>query len=134
MICRQLHNLHGGQLIAGGPLTLTLDQLDNDGLLQVNGKLLINSNRLNNSGRLLSDDLDLKIAETLNNSSTGQKVVTGGLPTCSTPNASNSGQIPAPQLSASGNTLENSGLLQRGRTRNWISDLLRPSTTTMGNC
>ncbi|MEN4580156.1 hemagglutinin repeat-containing protein [Pantoea agglomerans] len=108
---QQLHNLHGGQLIAGGPLTLTLDQLDNDGLLQVNGKLLINGNRLNNSGRLLSDDLDLKIAETLNNSSTGQ-IVTGQQAYLHAQTLSNSGQIAAQQLSASGNTLENSGLLQ----------------------
>jgi filamentous hemagglutinin len=108
---QQLHNLHGGQLIAGGPLTLTLDQLDNDGLLQVNGKLLINGNRLNNSGRLLSDDLDLQIADTLNNSSTGQ-IVTGQQADLHAQTLSNSGQIAARQLSASGNTLENSGLLQ----------------------
>ncbi|WP_223565362.1 hemagglutinin repeat-containing protein [Pantoea sp. OVA07A] len=108
---QQLHNLHGGQLIAGGPLTLTLDQLDNDGLLQVNGKLLINGNRLNNSGRLLSDDLDLQIADTLNNSSTGQ-IVTGQQADMQAQTLSNSGQIAAQQLSASGNTLENSGLLQ----------------------
>ncbi|WP_223563982.1 hemagglutinin repeat-containing protein [Pantoea agglomerans] len=108
---QQLHNLHGGHLIAGGPLTLTLDQLDNDGLLQVNGKLLINGNRLNNSGRLLSDDLDLQIADTLNNSSTGQ-IVTGQQADLHAQTLSNSGQIAARQLSASGNTLENSGLLQ----------------------
>lgn len=108
---QQLHNLHGGQLIAGGPLTLTLDQLDNDGLLQVNGKLSVNGNRLNNSGRLLSDDLDLQIAETLNNSSTGQ-IVTGQQADLHAQTLSNSGQIAAQQLSASGNTLENSGLLQ----------------------
>ncbi|MGY8615711.1 hemagglutinin repeat-containing protein [Pantoea agglomerans] len=108
---QQLHNLHGGQLIAGGPLTLTLDQLDNNGLLQVNGKLLINGNRLNNSGRLLSDDLDLQIADTLNNSSTGQ-IVTGQQADMQAQTLSNSGQIAAQQLSASGNTLENSGLLQ----------------------
>ncbi|WAB85681.1 hemagglutinin repeat-containing protein [Pantoea agglomerans] len=108
---QQLHNLHGGQLIAGGPLTLTLDQLDNDGLLQVNGKLSVNGNRLNNSGRLLSDDLDLQIADTLNNSSTGQ-IVTGQQADLQAQTLSNSGQIAAQQLSASGNTLENSGLLQ----------------------
>ncbi|MGC0858017.1 hemagglutinin repeat-containing protein [Pantoea agglomerans] len=108
---QQLHNLHGGQLIAGGPLTLTLDQLDNDGLLQVNGKLSVNGNRLNNSGRLLSDDLDLQIADTLNNSSTGQ-IVTGQQADLHVQTLSNSGQIAAQQLSASGNTLENSGLLQ----------------------
>lgn len=108
---QQLHNLHGGQLIAGGPLTLTLDQLDNDGLLQVNGKLSVNGNRLNNSGRLLSDDLDLQIADTLNNSSTGQ-IVTGQQADMQAQTLSNSGQIAAQQLSASGNTLENSGLLQ----------------------
>ncbi len=108
---QQLHNLQGGQLIAGGPLTLTLDQLDNDGLLQVNGKLSVNGNRLNNSGRLLSDDLDLQIADTLNNSSTGQ-IVTGQQADLHAQTLSNSGQIAARQLSASGNTLENSGLLQ----------------------
>ncbi|MBN9931111.1 hemagglutinin repeat-containing protein [Pantoea agglomerans] len=108
---QQLHNLHGGQLIAGGPLTLTLDQLDNDGLLQVNGKLSVNGNRLNNSGRLLSDDLDLQIADTLNNSSTGQ-IVTGQQADLHAQTLSNSGQIAAQQLSASGNMLENSGLLQ----------------------
>lgn len=108
---QQLHNLQGGQLIAGGPLTLTLDQLDNDGLLQVNGAISVNSNRLNNSGRVLSDDLDLQIAETLNNSSTGQ-IVTGQQADLHALTLSNSGQIAAQQLSASGNTLENSGLLQ----------------------
>ncbi|MEN4644550.1 hemagglutinin repeat-containing protein [Pantoea agglomerans] len=108
---QQLHNLQGGQLIAGGPLTLTLDQLDNDGLLQVNGALSVNGNRLNNSGRLLSDDLDLQIADTLNNSSTGQ-IVTGQQADMHAQTLSNSGQIAAQQLSASGNTLENSGLLQ----------------------
>ncbi|MGC0908062.1 hemagglutinin repeat-containing protein [Pantoea agglomerans] len=108
---QQLHNLHGGQLIAGGPLTLTLDQLDNDGLLQVNGKLSVNGNRINNSGSLLSDDLDLQIADTLNNSSTGQ-IVTGQQADLQAQTLSNSGQIAAQQLSASGNTLENSGLLQ----------------------
>ncbi|QIA51889.1 filamentous hemagglutinin N-terminal domain-containing protein [Pantoea agglomerans] len=108
---QQLHNLQGGQLIAGGPLTLTFDQLDNDGLLQVNGKLSVNGNHLNNSGRLLSDDLDLQIADTLNNSSMGQ-IVTGQQADLHAQTLSNSGQIAAQQLSASGNTLENSGLLQ----------------------
>ncbi|WP_081917136.1 hemagglutinin repeat-containing protein [Pantoea sp. 9140] len=108
---QQLHNLNGGQLIAGGPLTLTLDQLDNDGLLQVNGKLAVNGNRLNNSGRLLSDNLDLKISDTLTNSGTGQ-IVTGQQADLHAQTLSNSGQIAAQQLSASGNTLENGGLLQ----------------------
>ena len=108
---QQLHNLNGGQLIAGGPLTLTLDQLDNDGLLQVNGKLAVNGNRLNNSGRLLSDNLDLKISDTLTNSGTGQ-IVTGQQADLHAQTLSNSGQIAAQQLSASGNKLENGGLLQ----------------------
>lgn len=108
---QQLHNLSDGQLIAGGPLTLTLDQLDNDGLLQVNGALAVNGNRLNNSGRLLSDDLDLKMADTLTNSGTGQ-IVTGHQADLQAHTLSNSGQIAAGQLSASGNTLENGGLLQ----------------------
>jgi len=108
---QQLHNLNGGQLIAGGPLTLTVDQLDNDGLLQVNGKLAVNGNRLNNSGRLLSDNLDLKISDTLTNSGAGQ-IVTGQQADLQAQTLSNSGQIAAQQLSASGNTLENGGLLQ----------------------
>ena len=108
---QQLHNLNGGQLIAGGPLTLTLDQLDNAGLLQVNGKLAVNGNRLNNSGRLLSDNLTLQIGDTLTNSGTGQ-IVTGQQADLQAKTLSNSGQIAAQQLSASGNTLENSGLLQ----------------------
>ncbi|WHQ76811.1 hemagglutinin repeat-containing protein [Pantoea sp. Lij88] len=108
---QQIHNLHDGQLIAGSPLTLTSDQLDNDGLLQVNGALTVNGNRLNNSGRLLSDDLNLQIADTLNNSGTGQ-IVTGHQADLHAQTLTNSGQIAAGQLSASGNTLENSGLLQ----------------------
>ncbi|GME30519.1 MULTISPECIES: hemagglutinin repeat-containing protein [unclassified Pantoea] len=108
---QQLHNLNGAQLIAGGPLTLTLDQLDNAGLLQVNGKLAVNGNRLNNSGRLLSDNLTLQIGDTLMNSGTGQ-IVTGQQADLQAQTLSNSGQIAAQQLSASGNTLENGGLLQ----------------------
>ncbi|WP_313700241.1 hemagglutinin repeat-containing protein [Pantoea sp.] len=108
---QQIHNLHDGQLIAGSPLTLTSDQLDNDGLLQVNGKLSVNGNRLNNSGRLLSDDLNLQMADTLNNRGTGQ-IVTGHQADLQAQTLSNSGQIAAGQLSASGNTLENGGLLQ----------------------
>ena len=108
---QQLHNLNGGQLIAGGPLTLTLDQLDNAGLLQVIGKLAVNGNRLNNSGRLLSDNLSLQIGDTLTNSGTGQ-IVTGQQADLQAQTFSNSGQIAAQQLSASGNTLENGGLLQ----------------------
>ncbi|MGJ0479529.1 hemagglutinin repeat-containing protein [Pantoea agglomerans] len=108
---QQIHNLHDGQLIAGSPLTLTSDQLDNDGLLQVNGKLAVNGNRLNNSGRLLSDDLNLQIADTLNNSETGQ-IVTAHQADLHAQTLTNSGQIAAGQLSASGNTLENGGLLQ----------------------
>lgn len=108
---QQLHNLNGAQLIAGGPLTLTLDQLDNAGLLQANGKLAVNGNRLNNSGRLLSDNLTLQISDTLTNSGTGQ-IVTGQQADLQAQTLSNSGQIAAQQLSASGNTLENGGLLQ----------------------
>ncbi|WP_307745046.1 hemagglutinin repeat-containing protein [uncultured Pantoea sp.] len=108
---QQLHNLHDGQLIAGGPLTLTLDQLDNEGLLQVNGALAINSNRLNNSGRMLSDNLGLQISDTLSNSSTGE-IVSASQADLHAQTLSNLGQIAAKQLSASGNTLENSGLLQ----------------------
>ncbi|WP_315309964.1 hemagglutinin repeat-containing protein [Pantoea vagans] len=108
---QQLHNLNGGQLIAGGPLTLTVDQLDNDGLLQVNGKLAVNGNRLTNSGRLLSDNLTLQIGDTLTNSGTGQ-IVTGQQTDLHAQTLTNSGQIAAGQLSASGNTLENGGLLQ----------------------
>lgn len=108
---QQLHNLYDGQLIAGGPLTLTLDQLDNQGLLQVNGALAINSNRLSNSGRLLSDNLGLQINDSLSNSSTGE-IVSASQADLHVQTLSNSGQIAAKQLSASGNTLENSGLLQ----------------------
>ncbi|PEI05578.1 AT-2 family transporter [Pantoea agglomerans] len=108
---QQLHNLNGAQLIAGGPLTLTLDQLDNAGLLQVNGKLAVNGNRLNNSGRLLSDNLTLQIGDTLMNSGTGQ-IVTSQQADLQAQTLRNSGQIAAQQLSASGNTLENGGLLQ----------------------
>ncbi|WP_313656155.1 hemagglutinin repeat-containing protein [Pantoea sp.] len=108
---QQIHNLSIGQLIAGGPLTLSLDQLDNDGLLQVNGALAVNGNRFSNSGRLLSDNLNLRIADTLNNSGTGQ-IVTGHEAVLNTKTFTNSGQIAAEQLSAGGNTLENGGLLQ----------------------
>lgn len=108
---QQLHNLYDGQLIAGGPLTLTLDQLDNQGLLQVNGALAINSNRLSNSGRMLSDNLGLQINDSLSNSSTGE-IVSASQTDLHAQTLSNLGQIAAKQLSASGNTLENSGLLQ----------------------
>ncbi|PZL86773.1 AT-2 family transporter, partial [Pantoea sp. ARC270] len=108
---QQLHNFHDGQLIAGGPLTLTLDQLDNQGLLQVSGALAINSNRLSNSGRMLSDNLGLEINDSLSNSSTGE-ILSASQADLHAQTLSNSGQIAAKQLSASGNTLENSGLLQ----------------------
>ncbi|WP_318588433.1 hypothetical protein, partial [Enterobacter asburiae] len=71
---RTLSNGATGQLVSGSGLNLSLDTLDNAGLLLVNGGLTLRGSDLTNQGDIQAQDLDLGLGNALSN--TGNIVAT----------------------------------------------------------
>ncbi|MBK4723851.1 hemagglutinin repeat-containing protein [Pantoea agglomerans] len=125
---RQLVNTASGALIDSGGLTLTLDSLRNDGLLQISDALDVTARELNNQGKLLAGrtlalnatslingglmqgDERLTLDSTsLDNSGQIRSLADGKV---SADSLLNTGKITAQDLALSGNVLRNSGLWQ----------------------
>ncbi|MCR6470652.1 hemagglutinin repeat-containing protein, partial [Enterobacter sp. HG048] len=106
---RALSNGATGQLISGSSLDLSLDTLDNAGLLLVNGGFTLRGSDLTNRGDIQALDLDLGLGNAL--TSTGNIVATGDAALHAT-TLTSSGTVAGRTLTAGATELRNSGLMQ----------------------
>ncbi|WP_431606058.1 hemagglutinin repeat-containing protein [Enterobacter dykesii] len=106
---RALSNGATGQLISGSSLDLSLDTLDNAGLLLVNGGFTLRGSDLTNRGDIQAQDLDLGLGNAL--TSTGNIVATGDAALHAT-TLTSSGTVAGRTLTAGATELRNSGLMQ----------------------
>ncbi|HKS33163.1 MAG TPA: hemagglutinin repeat-containing protein, partial [Enterobacteriaceae bacterium] len=110
-----LNNLSGGELLSGKGLSLTLDTLQNDGLLHVGETFDLKARQLNNGGSLQADRLTLDIRDTLSNGADAELLATEDA-TLKAKHLDNAGTLAAKSLSVSGDTLTNRGTLQGDST------------------
>lgn len=106
---RALSNGATGQLVSGSPLDLSLDTLDNAGLLLVNGGFTLRGSDLTNRGDIQAQSLDLGLSKALTN--TGNIVATEDAALNAT-TLTSSGTVAGKTLTAGGTELRNSGLMQ----------------------
>ncbi|MGX9835285.1 hemagglutinin repeat-containing protein [Enterobacter dykesii] len=116
---RALSNGATGQLISGSSLDLSLDTLDNAGLLLVNGGLTLRGSDLTNRGDIQAQDLDLGLGNAL--TSTGNIVATGDAALHAT-TLTSSGTVAGRTLTAGATELRNSGLMQGSSAVNAAAD------------
>ncbi|MEM6160676.1 filamentous hemagglutinin N-terminal domain-containing protein, partial [Erwinia sp. P6884] len=109
----QLVNQKEGELLSGGPLSLTLDRLDNAGLLQVDGALEVTARQISNDGRLLADTLSAQADNSLINRG---ELLARQQATLNAQTLENSGVIAAHSVGVTADTLSNRGAVQ-GDTR-----------------
>ncbi|MGS6287592.1 hemagglutinin repeat-containing protein [Enterobacter asburiae] len=116
---RALSNGATGQLVSGSGLNLSLDTLDNAGLLLVNGGLTLRGSDLTNRGNIQAQDLDLGLGNALSN--TGNIVATGDAALHAT-TLTSSGTVAGRTLTAGATELRNSGLMQGSSAVNAAAD------------
>ncbi|WP_373432378.1 hemagglutinin repeat-containing protein [Enterobacter asburiae] len=116
---RALSNGATGQLVSGSGLNLSLDTLDNAGLLLVNGGLTLRGSDLTNRGDIQAQDLDLGLGNALSN--TGNIVATGDAALHAT-TLTSSGTVAGRTLTAGATELRNSGLMQGSSAVNAAAD------------
>ncbi len=116
---RALSNGTTGQLISGSSLDLSLDTLDNAGLLLVNGGFTLRGSDLTNRGDIQAQDLDLGLGNALSN--TGNIVATGDAALHAT-TLTSSGTVAGRTLTAGATELRNSGLMQGSSAVNAAAD------------
>ncbi|WP_261666541.1 hemagglutinin repeat-containing protein [Erwinia mallotivora] len=105
----QIANQAGGRLISGGALSLHPAQLSNDGLLQVADLLDIRAADFSNGGEVSADALSANLSGTLSNSG---KLLVRQQAELQAQTLNNAGILAAQQLRASGDRLQNQGLMQ----------------------
>ncbi|MHB9347752.1 polymorphic toxin type 25 domain-containing protein [Enterobacter vonholyi] len=116
---RALSNGATGQLISGSSLDLSLDTLDNAGLLLVNGGFTLRGSDLTNRGDIQAQDLDLGLSSAL--TSTGNIVATDDAALHAT-TLTSSGTVAGKTLTAGATELRNSGLMQGSSAVNAAAD------------
>ncbi|HDR2372588.1 TPA: hemagglutinin repeat-containing protein, partial [Enterobacter asburiae] len=116
---RALSNGATGQLVSGSGLNLSLDTLDNAGLLLVNGGFTLRGSDLTNQGDIQAQDLDLGLGNALSN--TGNIVATGDAALHAT-TLTSSGTVAGKTLTAGAAELRNSGLMQGSNAVNATAD------------
>ncbi|UOY70822.1 contact-dependent inhibition toxin CdiA [Enterobacter ludwigii] len=116
---RALSNGATGQLVSGSPLDLSLDTLDNAGLLLVNGGFTLRGSDLTNRGDIQAQSLDLGLSKALTN--TGNIVATEDAALNATTLTSR-GTVAGKTLTAGGTELRNSGLMQGSNAVNATAD------------
>ncbi|PTM37739.1 Contact-dependent inhibition of growth factor CdiA [Enterobacter cloacae] len=114
-----LSNGATGQLVSGSPLDLSLDTLDNAGLLLVNGGFTLRGSDLTNRGDIQAQSLDLGLSKALTN--TGNIVATEDAALNAT-TLTSSGTVAGKTLTAGGTELRNSGLMQGSNAVNVTAD------------
>lgn len=116
---RALSNGATGQLVSGSSLDLSLDTLDNAGLLLVNGGFTLRGSDLTNRGDIQAQSLDLDLSSAL--TSTGNIVATGDAALHAT-TLTSSGTVAGKTLAAGATELRNSGLMQGSSAVNAAAD------------
>ncbi|MEH3826743.1 contact-dependent inhibition toxin CdiA [Enterobacter roggenkampii] len=116
---RALSNGATGQLVSGSPLDLSLDTLDNAGLLLVKGGFTLRGSDLTNRGDIQAQSLDLGMSNALTN--TGNIVATDDAALNAT-TLTSSGTVAGKTLTAGGTELRNSGLMQGSNAVNATAD------------
>lgn len=116
---RALSNGATGQLVSGSGLNLSLDTLDNAGLLLVNGGFTLRGSDLTNQGDIQAQDLDLGLGNALSN--IGNIVATGDA-TLHATTLTSSGTVAGRTLTAGATELRNSGLMQGSSAVNAAAD------------
>ncbi|WP_339275825.1 hemagglutinin repeat-containing protein [Enterobacter asburiae] len=116
---RALSNGATGQLVSGSDLNVSLDTLDNAGLLLVNGGFTLRGSDLTNRGDIQAQSLDLGLSNTLTN--TGNLVATGDAALNAT-TLTSSGTVAGKTLTAGAAELRNSGLMQGSNAVNATAD------------
>ncbi|WP_420921600.1 hemagglutinin repeat-containing protein [Enterobacter quasiroggenkampii] len=116
---RALSNGATGQLVSGSPLNLSLDTLDNAGLLLVKGGFTLRGSDLTNRGDIQAQSLDLGLSNALAN--TGNIVATDDAVLNAT-TLTSSGTVAGKTLTAGGTELRNSGLMQGSNAVNATAD------------
>lgn len=116
---RALSNGATGQLVSGSPLDLSLDTLDNAGLLLVKGGFTLRGSDLTNRGDIQAQSLDLGLSNALTN--TGNIVATDDAALHAT-TLNSSGTVAGKTLTAGGTELRNSGLMQGSNAVNATAD------------
>ncbi|HFV9223133.1 TPA: hemagglutinin repeat-containing protein [Enterobacter roggenkampii] len=116
---RALSNGATGQLVSGSPLNVSLDTLDNAGLLLVKGGFTLRGSDLTNRGDIQAQSLDLGLSNALTN--TGNIVATDDAALHAT-TLTSSGTVAGKTLTAGGTELRNSGLMQGSNAVNAAAD------------
>lgn len=116
---RALSNGATGQLVSGSPLNLSLDTLDNAGLLLVKGGFTLRGSDLTNRGDIQAQSLNLGLSNALTN--TGNIVATDDAVLNAT-TLTSSGTVAGKTLTAGGTELRNSGLMQGSNAVNATAD------------
>ncbi|MFT2929930.1 contact-dependent inhibition toxin CdiA [Enterobacter sp. HK-058-C-ECC] len=116
---RALSNGATGQLVSGSPLNVSLDTLDNAGLLLVKGGFTLRGSDLTNRGDIQAQSLDLGLSNALTN--TGNIVATDDAALNAT-TLTSSGTVAGKTLTAGGIELRNSGLMQGSNAVNATAD------------
>ncbi|XRA31565.1 hemagglutinin repeat-containing protein [Enterobacter sp. SM3] len=116
---RALSNGATGQLVSGSDLNVSLDTLDNAGLLLVNGGFTLRGSDLTNRGDIQAQSLDLGLSNTLTN--TGNLVATDDAALNAT-TLTSSGTVAGKTLTAGAAELRNSGLMQGSNAVNATAD------------
>lgn len=116
---RALSNGATGQLVSGSPLNVSLDTLDNAGLLLVKGGFTLRGSDLTNRGDIQAQSLDLGLSNALTN--TGNIIATDDAALNAT-TLTSSGTVAGITLTAGGTELRNSGLMQGSNAVNATAD------------
>ncbi|MFL7889478.1 contact-dependent inhibition toxin CdiA [Enterobacter pseudoroggenkampii] len=116
---RALSNGATGQLVSGSPLDVSLDTLDNAGLLLVKGGFTLRGSDLTNRGDIQAQSLDLGLSNAL--TSTGNIVATEDA-TLNATTLTSSGTVAGKTLTAGAAELRNSGLMQGSNAVNATAD------------
>lgn len=106
-----ISNLASGKLVSGGALELALDQLDNAGLLQVNGDLSLTGLQFTNQGSILANNLNLDVQGGLVNQQGGQLVARENA-TFRSQSVNNAGVLAGNTLAVDSGTVTHSGIMQ----------------------
>ncbi|AIR62543.1 hypothetical protein LH23_18345 [Cedecea neteri] len=126
----QFNNLAGGQIVSGSPLSLTIPQMVNLGLISVKEALTLSGASLDNQGMLQGGSLALNFTDSILNRNAAKLLAERGL-TLQTASLNNQGTLAGDAVQITTNTLNNAGLLQGNTALTLASGM--PSTLTVSN-
>lgn len=118
---RNVLNAQPGQIVSGAGLVLNLDKLENHGLLLVNNGFTLEGAQLSNVGNIQADSVDLQMRDALNNQ--GQ-ILAKHDALVSAATLENDGSLAAQNMTLSGTSIRNDGLVQGNDNVSVTADIL----------